>query len=286
MKRHNDIFRLWIIVISMIVVLLVIVTSTYAWFTANKVVSTNRAEARSGTDTLELQISSEGGDAFKAMEAAAIQQVNATSVTKLMPVSTSDLKSFVYNPMTVDGIAASFVPVENEKYYYHGRFYIRAQAQGQPAGAKVKLYLDEDNEVGGTLAKSEAGILLNAARLGMTFDNSNPVIFFLSDKKNNADDQARNTKVDGVILEDDKVLHLESGKVKGVNDTSVALSDMTISMDDSRVLLPKVPLLEMTLNRIYEVDVYLYLEGCDPDCSDSISMNEGDLHLAFYGILE
>ena len=45
-------------------------------------------------------------------------------------------------------------------------------------------------------------------------------------------------------------------------------------------------LLEMELNRIYTVDVYFYLEGCDPDCSDSVSDQEADIHLAFYGVID
>ena len=32
-------------------------------------------------------------------------------------------------------------------------------------------------------------------------------------------------------------------------------------------------------------NMYFYLEGCDPDCSDSVSYDEADLHLAFYGVL-
>ena len=57
-------------------------------------------------------------------------------------------------------------------------------------------------------------------------------------------------------------------------------------MSDTHVTFPAAPLMYMELNRIYTVDVYLYIEGCDPDCSDSIGLQEADLHLAFYGILE
>ena len=31
------------------------------------------------------------------------------------------------------------------------------------------------------------------------------------------------------------------------------------------------------------LDIYFYLEGCDPDCSDSVSFDNANLHLAFYG---
>ena len=46
------------------------------------------------------------------------------------------------------------------------------------------------------------------------------------------------------------------------------------------------PLLKMDLNRVYAVDVFLYLEGCDPDCTDVIGSMDLDFHLSFYGILE
>lgn len=42
----------------------------------------------------------------------------------------------------------------------------------------------------------------------------------------------------------------------------------------------------MELNRIYTVDVYFYLEGCDPDCSDGLSYQTADIHLAFYGVID
>ena len=43
-------------------------------------------------------------------------------------------------------------------------------------------------------------------------------------------------------------------------------------------------LLEMAPGRSYPVDIYFYLEGCDPDCSDDISYQGVELHLAFYGV--
>jgi len=41
----------------------------------------------------------------------------------------------------------------------------------------------------------------------------------------------------------------------------------------------------MQLNKIYTVDIYFYLEGCDPDCSNSIQYSTVDLQLGFYGVL-
>ena len=41
----------------------------------------------------------------------------------------------------------------------------------------------------------------------------------------------------------------------------------------------------MQLNKIYTVDIYFYLEGCDPDCSNSIQYSTVDLQLGFMACL-
>ena len=279
-------FRLWALGVTMIAAALALSAATYAWFTTNRLVNTDRATARSGTDTLELQISSAGGNDFQALKEAPIIQVNRTELTELMPVSTADLQSFVYNRLTEDKIAESFRTVTEEQYYYHGRIYLRAVAQGDNVGGRMALYLDEDNEAGGALAQSDGGMVLNAARLGLTFDGGNPSIFYLSNVSNPENKQIRNTRINGEILGDGQVLKSSGGTLSAVADPSIPLADRTIIMNDSGAVLPAAPLLYMNLNQIYTVDIYFYIEGCDPDCSNSIGLDELDLHLAFYGILE
>ena len=172
-------FKRWSIIATMVILIVVLTSATYAWFTSNQTVSSERATARSGTDTLELQISGQGGDAFQAADEVAIVQVNEANAQNLMPVSTADLQNFVYNPSTdQNNEAATFVKVENEAYYYHGRIYVRAISEGASDTAKMALYLDEDAEAGGELVSAEDGQLLNAARLGLTFDGENPVIYY------------------------------------------------------------------------------------------------------------
>ena len=102
----------------------------------------------------------------------------------------------------------------------------------------------------GLLGKDVNGTLLNAARLGLVFNNdyTSSVILRLSESQNASGQQIFNT---------------------------VVASDMSV---------PQRPLCVMNLNQIYPVDVYFYLEGCDSDCSDAITHNEADLYLAFYGI--
>lgn len=286
MKRQQGFFQMWGIAASLILLLLALSVAAYAWFTSNRTVDTDRATVRSGSETVELQISSAGGNAFSGSAEADLVQVNAADRTNLMPVSTADLKTFVYCPASSGDRAAAFQVVEDEKYYYHGRIYLRAVSEGEAVGSKMALYLDEGDEAGGKMVQANSGGLLNAARLGLTFDGSHSVIFYLSDTKEAVNGQAGNTVLNGTLLGADQVLDGSGGAIQGAADPSVSISSYRIVMEDSAASLPAEPLIYMELNRIYMVDVYFYIEGCDPDCTDQISLNAADLHLAFYGILK
>ena len=75
------------------------------------------------------------------------------------------------------------------------------------------------------------------------------------------------------------------GRIRQANDPAVSLDTYTIQNRGGETVLPDQPLIYLDLNREYPLDIYFYLEGCDPDCSGSVSYSGTDLHLAFYGIL-
>lgn len=282
MKRS---FRAWYLGITTIFALLAFSAATYAWFTSNREVSTSTATARTGDETLELQISSSGGGSFQSEETAAITQVNQTDASYLMPVSTTDLVNFVYSPSTQNGMATVFKRVDNEAYYYHGRIYLRAVGEGWQAGSRMALYLDQTD---GILGENISGQLLHAARLGMIFDDDSAsrVILRLSEEENAQSQQNYNTVVNGRTLGKNEVLTWQNGAAEPTQDPSASIESYTIQFGESDITLPEQPLLTMEFNRIYPVDVYFYLEGCDPDCSDDLSFDIADLHLAFYGVLQ
>lgn len=259
--------------------------ATLAWFTANRAVQTNTATARTGDETLELQISSSGGSSFKSVETAQITQINQTNSEILLPVSTADLNSFVYAPFTKDGKASAFKKVDDEANYYHGRVYLRAEGEGWPEGSRMNLYLDQSD---GLLGEVADGYLLNASRLGLIFngDTSNPIILRLSESENPENAQIYNTEVNGKILGKNQVLGYNDSGVFAIEDPSVSISEYTIDFSENQMKLPSRALMSMELGKIYPVDIYFYLEGCDPDCSESIQLNEAELHLAFYGVLD
>ena len=270
------------LVVTICAALATMTAATYAWFTTNKAVSTGTATARTGDERLELQISSEGGSRFTDQETVSVFQVNQTDQKNMIPVSTDNLVDFVYAPFTSGGDAKKFLRVEKEENYYHGRIYLRAVGDGFAADDRLALYLDQSD---GILASASSGMLLHASRLGLRFDNDKTVIFRLSDDTNPKDAQTYNTIINGKRLGADQVLSYQNGTIKAVADPSVSLSDYTISFETSSIRVPDKPLLLMEWNKIYTLDIYFYLEGCDPDCSDSVSFDQADIHLAFYGML-
>lgn len=278
-------FRTWFLGITTIAALLSLAAATFAWFTSNRAVSTSTATARTGQETLELQISNRGGSSFQSMETVAIQQVNRTSATELFPVSTADLVNFVYAPTTISGNASTFELVKGEQNYYHGRIYLRAEGQGWSQGTKMNLYLDQTD---GVLGSNVGGELLSASRLGLMFDNnaSTAVILRLTEAEMSRDKQAYNTIINGRTLGKNQVLAWRNNAPYPVTDPSAPVADYTISFQTDGIQTPSKPLISMELNKIYTLDVYFYLEGCDPDCSNEIRLQQADLHLAFYGVVE
>lgn len=281
MKRS---FRTWFLTVTIILILFAVAFFTYAWFTSNRAVSTNTVTARTDEENLELQLSTTGGSSFRDSQPASITQVNKTDAEYLIPVSTNDLQNFVYSPFTDSGMAESFERVQNEEYYYHGRVYIRAVGEGMDDGSTMKLYLDQSD---GILGQKVSGQMLNAARLGLVFDEdySSEVIFKLSESQNASGQQTYNTVINGQTLGNNQVLSYTNGTVRAASDPSVSADGYTISFSDDSVDVPQNALLTMQLNKIYTVDIYFYLEGCDPDCSNSIQYSTADLQLGFYGVL-
>lgn len=280
--KHS--FRAWFLTVTTIFLLFAVAFFTYAWFTSNRAVSTNSATARTGEEKLELQLSSTGGSSFQDSQSASITQVNKTDAGYLLPVSTKDLENFVYSPFTDSGMASSFKQVQNEEYYYHGRIYIRAAGENLDAGSTMKLYLDQSD---GILGEKVSGEMLNAARLGLVFDGdySSEVILKLSDSQNTSKQQVYNTVINGQTLGKNQVLSYRNGKIEAVSDPAAAVSSYTVSFTDDSVEVPDRTLLTMQFNKIYTVDVYFYIEGCDPDCSNDIQYSTADLQLGFYGVL-
>lgn len=257
--------------------------ATYAWFTANRLVSAGRVEAVTDTSVLTLYVKAPSDSDFTGNVCEL--PFTGGNALSLIPVSTDDLQHFVYCPTTASGNAVRFVPVEDiadQKLFCYGVIDMRAELSGADTSARVAVYLDDSSELGALAERAgDNSLLLNAARLGILLSGAPDTakIFFLSREPNPESQQIRNTLVNGQLLADNMVLRSDAqGKVTPAADPAISL-ETCMRADGAD---PGQPLFYLQPGVDYEVQVFFYLEGCDPDCSDSIAFHAADLGLAFY----
>ena len=265
--------------------LLVLTTATFAWFTANSRVSASRVETSTAYEDLTLYVKAPSDSAFTG-NTCRLEQIAGS--TTLRPVSTDDLLSFVYCPQTVSDNAESFARVSDirdQNLFFLGAVDLRAETAGEGAGGRVAVYLEESEALGALVQKTdEESLLLNAARLGLMLRDHPETarIFYLSDTENDEDDQIRNTVIDGELQPDGIVLHSTSaGRVTAADDPALPLGGFMLPEEGD----PGQPLFDLEPYTDYTLDVFFYLEGCDPDCSEAVEYDAADLGLAFYATL-
>lgn len=306
MKQKRKYLTLWGITAAAVITALSLTAATYAWFSSNREVETDKATSRTGTSNVELQIYRPGLDPQKDEDGAYYTPMKGSKEYYkqqgkeqedefvLMPVSTPDLTTFVYSAVSSNGFATGFgkvgsEPADEAQYFYHDTIYLKAVAEdgAAPEGAKMALYLDnlpgEEGEgtAGTPIVSSGDGKLLTATRLGLRFSDGSFRILTLSD----VNEGQGNSRLDGEALAANMVLGYDdsAGKAVAKADPAIPLADVQIPPEGGKA---KEVITELTLNEVYTVDVYFYLEGCDPDClSDRVGMTKASLNLAFYGLL-
>ena len=254
-------------ILMCLILLATLGTATFAWFTYNSNVSTDRITAKASETQLSLLLS-ESANPFDGKEECDIVQVNTFDREKLLPVSTSDLETFVYN---------NGGKVSDEESYFHGRVYVKATGDGLTQ-SKMAIYIDNTTDL---FTNDENSSLLNAARLGLAFEGEEPVIITLSDEHNPTGEQVDNTVLGGSRIQSGKPLHMASdGTVTAVDDPAVSAAEVGIADNPSAK-----PIAIIDMNKVYQLDIYFYLEGTDPDCSNYLNLKGSTIQLAFYGAM-
>lgn len=256
-------------VAALLITLLALGGASYAWFSHNSNASTSKisAKASDADAKLLLSLTESPFNGQREVDLSAAQIAESGS-GKLMPVSTSDLVSFVYN---------SGVKMSGENDIFHAVIYVKAEGD-ESLDQRLAVYLDDTE---GQLFTGDAGSLfLNAGRLGLLFEGKSPFIAALSDEHNSTDKQTDNTKLNGADVARGKVLHMDAaGNVSAVDDPVVRLASAGIKSGDAKAVAV------IAMNKVYRLDIYFYLEGTDPDCSSAVELNKAKLHLAFFGEL-
>lgn len=285
--NKGKIFQVIMFVALIMIFLIAGTTATYAWFSSNKMVDTGKITGRSSQQNVALLIDVNGNDKFSGKQECGIQQVNASVMNELMPVSTKDLQNFVYQVGTVENNAVSFQVLEQEKYYYHGVIYLKAENTNPEEHTKMAVYLDEYGENGGVFFSNMSGNgslqdILNVVRIGLRPQNNSSKILRLSDGETTG--RRNNTQVDGKIVGDGIVLTGSNGQIQSVADPSEIYTKYLVN--EQGLVEGTSPLFYLEWNTVTALDIYVYLEGCDADCIDDISAEQFDFHIGLYGIVE
>lgn len=274
-------------VLAILVAAATLSVATYAWFTSSRNVSTDRIQTSTGYSELTLYVKAPSDSTYSGSTCAL--EFSSGDHLFLLPVSTADLQNFVYCPVTVSDRAEHFTrlaDLSEQNMLCYGAIDMRAELAGDAAAsASVAVYLDQSDAFGMLAEKDGAdSLLLNAARLGIAVHGQPDTarIFSLSDEHNAENQQVLNTVVNGELQPGDIVLKSDAaGTVTPVADPALPLSACMLS-DGS---VPGEPLFYLKPGADYQIDVFFYLEGCDPDCSDSIEYDAADFGLAFYATL-
>nr|AIF26501.1 hypothetical protein [uncultured bacterium fosmid pJB39A3] len=198
----------------------------------------------------------------------------------LHAVSTSDLNKFWYCANMRNGIASTFQEDSGENNIYHGRVFVEMAGDQLTSEDKFKLYIDTSDATGGSIVGDDTGHLLSAARVGLKVEDAEPIIIHFEDGDAKSD---INTKVDGQLVEAGQVIG-PNGQT--VTDPSEELDEYQLDSSEDPIAVPNKSIATLTANEPVQIDVYFYLEGCDPNCIEDIETNEAKLHLAFYAIAE
>lgn len=275
MRRSKYYFSLIYIILVMFLIISVAGVSTFAWFTSNQNVYTTTVNATTGSNDIKLLLGSNENNLSE--NECTISEVNYDGDIVLYPVSTSDLKTFV--AMEGSELHTSYRVIEDDdKYYYHGVFYLEAQSIDDK---QMSIYLDQrENKV---FEAVEGNEVLNASRFGLII-NEQGSILTVTDENNDADKQIENTYIDGSLVEGEKVIGIdESGKAVPVELETKYLDDVCVRSEGDNVVYPDY-FYTIETNKIYKCDIYFYLEGTDKDCSDALSFEELYMDISLLGV--
>ena len=265
MKKQKPWGTLIITLITLAALLIAFTTATYAWFQFDPYTNVTPMEGRISEGETILLISESQEGPFERR-----CTLNPSEMAEeLKPVSTGNLTQF-YTATTQDregySIAFRDVTASVDEWLIHGTVYLQCIGEGcdvylqQPA-----LDLGDDPQV------------LAAGRLGLRITGisgaSETFLFRLDSLGSTAGVPQRQT----VRAENAVVGGITAGAPQFEQDPSSLIGEYLLGSEGAK------PLYTMQPSEIAAVEYWLYLEGCDPECSNPVQSRDVILQLGFAG---
>ncbi len=266
MKNEKTLRRSALIMLISLLLLAVAITSVaYAWFTFT---TSSRVEPLAGTVSgggVNLLISNSAAGPFDRSCALIL----SSDTDLLEPVTTSDLASFyVPTGQNAEGIPSGYrdVSADAGQYLLSGTVWLRSE------GGACRVFFHRNN-----LSLGQDNQALAAMRLGLklyTASGNFRYIFKLDDMGDTSRADRRWTIA-------------QPGTVYGgeyVQDPSVNIGTYCASGAGKAISSGGSSLCYMRADETIRVEYWLYLEGCDENCINSVQSRDLDLQLGFAGI--
>lgn len=271
LKKSFHFSILWILLL-----LVVMTGSTYAWFTLTGLSSTN-VTPMAGTigtgDTVLLISTSQSGPFEKSCDL--VLDGNPSS---LKPVSTADLSKFYKaSAQNKEGITVLYTSADSEinQDAFHGTVYLQCK------NAACNVYFDKEK-----LSLGSDPQALAAMRLGLKITTSKGTqekILKLDALGSTGSAQTKQTIArSGAVVSSAS----STGEPSYVDDPSVDISDYMAQAgaNENEYNAGNQSLMSLAKDEVATVEYWLYLEGCDEQCYDPVQNKDSEIQLAFAGV--
>lgn len=259
---------------GILLLLLAATGTTYAWFTLTGQASTN-VTPTGGTiskgDTVLLISSSADGPFEKTCDL-----VLDGSPETLKPLSTADLEHFYRaTAQNQDGISVLYVSADSrvDTDALHGTVYLKCE------NAPCRVYFNQSELKLGSDAQA-----LAAMRLGMKItSHAGTVTYFwkLDDLGNTGGAESKQTTARSLAV----VSSISgSGQPVYTDDPSQNLSGFFAGQENGGYSAGSESVTELNADEVATVEYWLYLEGCDEQCINTVQSRSSEIQLAFVGV--
>lgn len=263
-------------ILSLLLLLVIATGATYAWFTFTGITSTN-VTPMGGTvgsgDTVLLIANAEGGPFDKTCQLKLTADPDA-----LRPVSTADLEHFYrVTAQNKEGIAMLYESADRQvsESVLYGTVYL--QCKNAPCDVyfnKKELKLGSDPQA---LAAMRLGLVITSKSGKETF------IFKLDDLGSTGSATSVKTVPRSLAV----VSSISGGGTANyVDDPAKELGGyMAVAGEHENEYNPGASkLVSLEADEVATVSYYLYLEGCDEQCSNAVQNKSSEIQLAFAGV--
>jgi hypothetical protein len=254
-----------------LVALIALTGATLAWFSFTNTTNVEPMSSAVSSGDASLGISNTQNGEFSDSCTLAPQDVAGA----LKPVSTSTLGAFFASGgQTPDGIAIAYSDVSGNlgDYLIHGTLYLQSRYDA------CDVYFSSEGMNFG--ADDQALAALRLALKITTSAGEKSYIFRLDDLGNTAAAASRRTVPESGTV----VSSAENGNASYVSDPSTAISAYFALGSAESPTAGESALFSLAADETAQVEYWLYLEGCDDNCTNDVQNRQYSIQLGFAGV--